>query len=189
MKTKTLERFGPLWTALGFALIAAMALSFSSCYKHYRITIGLSRTIADYYSIYPSIEVDIAAVPASLADEIKTAGVEGYFAPDSALRAQAVPHTLRFSEEITAPVTLTYRDMNWQSWVRKKPEKLVIIVNLPYSEDMKAADKRMLSLDIKERFIQWEDIYFEISPRQIGEVTVKPVDPRSPEARFIQTNK
>jgi hypothetical protein len=133
--------------------------------------------------------VDIAAVPASLADEIKTAGVEAYFAPDSALRAQVVPHTVRFSEEITAPVTLGYRDMDWKIWVRKKPEKLVIIVNLPYSEDMKAADKRMLTLDIKERFIQWEDVYFEISPKQIAEVTVKPADPREPEARFTQTNK
>jgi hypothetical protein len=170
-------------------LVAVVVLSLSSCYKHYRITIGLSRTIADYYSIYPSIEVDIAAVPASLADEIKTAGVEGYFAPDSVLRARTIPHTLRFSEEITAPVTLTYRDMNWQRWVRQKPEKLVIIVNLPYSEDMKAADKRILTLDIKERFIQWEDIYLEISPRQIDEVSIKPVDPRAPESPFIQTNK
>jgi hypothetical protein len=133
--------------------------------------------------------VDIAAVPAGLADEIKTAGVEGYFAPGSALRAGVVPHTVRFSEEITAPVVLSYRDMNWKSWVKKKPEKLVVIVNLPYSEDMKAADKRMLTLDIKERFIQWEDIYLEISPTQIAEVTVKPVDPRNPDSRFTQTNK
>jgi hypothetical protein len=133
--------------------------------------------------------VDIAAVPASLADEIKAAGVEAYFAPGGALRTEVIPHTLRFSEEITAPVTLNYRDMEWKKWVRKKPEKLLIIVNLPYSEEMKAADKRMLTLDIKERFIQWEDIYFEISPTQIAEVRVKPVDPREPEARFIQTNK
>jgi hypothetical protein len=153
------------------------------------MTIGLSRTIADYYGIYPSIEVDITAVPASLADEIKTAGVESYFAPGSALRREVNPHTLRFSEEITAPVTLGYRAMEWKAWVKKKPEKLLIIVNLPYSEDMKASDKRMLTLDIKERFTQWEDIYFEISPTQISEVTVKPVDPRVPESRFTQTNK
>jgi hypothetical protein len=175
--------------AVKFALIAAVTLFFSSCYKHYRITIGLSQTIADYYGIYPSIEVDIAAVPASIADEIKTAGVEAYFAPGSALRTGLSPHTIRFSEEITAPVTLNYRDMEWKTWIKKKPEKLLIIVNLPYSEEMKAADKRMLTLDIKERFIQWEDIYFEISSTQIGEVTVKPVDPREPESRFIQTNK
>jgi hypothetical protein len=189
IKMKTRGQPGSLKIVSRFVVIVAIVLSFSSCYRHYRVTIGLSRAIVEYYGIYPSIEVDITAVPASLADEIKTAGVESYFAPDSPLRAQAMPHTLRFSEEITAPVTLGYRDMGWKNWVKKNPEKLLIIVNLPYSEDMKAADKRMLTFDIKERFIHWNNVNIEIGAKQIAEVVDKPVDPRDPDSRYIQTNK
>ncbi|GHV42086.1 hypothetical protein AGMMS49546_19590 [Spirochaetia bacterium] len=169
--------------------MGAFLFSLSSCYKHYLITIGISRTLVDYYNIYPSIEVDITAVPASMADEIKTAGVESYFAPDSPLRAEAAPYTVRFSEEITAPVTLSYRQLGWQKWVKKKPDKLVLIVNLPYSADMKSADGRILAIDIKERVIQWEDIYFEIGPKQIAEVPQKPVDPRRAVSNLAPTNK
>ncbi|GHV91804.1 hypothetical protein AGMMS50268_23070 [Spirochaetia bacterium] len=179
----------PLKYLAQFLLLAGVLLGLDSCYKHYLITIGISKALADYYNIYPSIEVDITAVPSSMADEIKTAGVESYFAPDSRLRVEAAPYTVRFSEEITAPVTLTYRELGWRKWVKKKPDKLVLLVNLPYSAEMKSADGRILTIDIKERFIQWQDIYFEIGPKQIAEVPEKPVDPRRARSNIIPTNK
>lgn len=170
-------------------VLAVFLLGLSSCYKHYLITLGISKALSDYYNIYPSLEVDITAVPASVADEIKTAGVESYFAPDSRLRLEASPYTVRFSEEITAPVTLSYRELGWKKWVKKKPDKIVLIVNLPYSADMKASDGRILTIDIKERVIQWQDIYFEVGPKQISEVSVKPVDPRRANSNLVPINK
>jgi hypothetical protein len=175
--------------AMGLAMLAAMPLSLSSCYKHYLITLGISRTLLDHYGIFPSIEVDITALTSQAADEIKTAGVEGYFAPGSALRAGAAPYTLRFSEEITAPVTLNYRELGWKQWVKRKPEKLVLLVNLPYSADMKSGDGRILTIDIKERFPQWEDIYFQVEPQRIAELTEKPVNPRRAPPPAMPANK
>jgi hypothetical protein len=168
----------PLKYLLPLLILTCISLGLSSCYRHYRISLGISKALEDYYGIYPSLEIDITAVPASMADEIKTAGVESYFAPDSLLRQEAAPYTVRFSEEITAPVTLGYRELGWRQWVKRKPDKLVLIVNLPYSADMKDSDGRILIINIKERFIHWNNIDVEVGPKKITEVSHKLVDPR-----------
>ncbi|GHV82883.1 hypothetical protein AGMMS50212_02230 [Spirochaetia bacterium] len=178
-----------LKNAAWFVLLAVILVSLASCYKHYRITVGISRELLDYYGIYPSIEVDITAVTSGMADEIKTTGVESYFATGSALRKSAAPYTLRFSEEITAPITLNYRQLGWKKWVKRKPDKIVLLVNLPYSADMKSGDGRILTIDVKEQFTQWENIYFQVEPKRITEVSEKPTDPRRAPPPDIPANK
>ena len=87
------------------------------------VTAGLSPQLKEYYSIYPSVEVDIAAVTTDEADEIRAQSVENYFAVGNPVRKGLAPHTLSFSSEQTEPRTMKRNAAEWDVWREKKPEK------------------------------------------------------------------
>jgi hypothetical protein len=125
----------------GVVAALGIALALSGCVSTYNIGTGISKDLEDYYTIYPSIEVDVVAITQEEAEEIKKGGVEEYFAPHG-LRDRINPFTAFFSNEHTRPVTLSSGDAIWKDWRDKKPKTLLVIVSLPPKPDMAAPDPR-----------------------------------------------
>jgi hypothetical protein len=140
---------------------------------------GISSVLEDSYQMYPSVEVDIVAVNAAEADEIKSAGVDAYFSPDNPLRSRLDPFTIFFSGEHTEPVVLPYDGPPWFVWRGKKPETLAVIASLPDDPDASPSDPdpRMLFVPLKKHWFikKW---YFEVEPQSVVQIYKKPVDPR-----------
>jgi hypothetical protein len=122
-----------LFFRLPGALILLCALS--GCASQRRVVVGLSPDLEDYYAIYPSIEFDVVAVTGEEEAQIKSDGVDKYFAPGSPLRRRLDPFTVYFSQERTVPATLYFRSDYWDKWLKKKPVTLVLIANLPHSPE------------------------------------------------------
>ncbi|MDR2803845.1 MAG: hypothetical protein LBB22_06115 [Treponema sp.] len=187
-----------------FGVQILMLAVFGSCATSRIIVAGLSSDIQSRYDIYPSIEVDIAAVTDDEAGQVKTAGVDGYFSPDNPLRKRLEPFTSYFSEEFTAPRELrtwtvtgrnsrkkgrhgrlpspVYRiqmDSYWQEWQKKKPSQLLVIADLPHSTDMPKDDPRIILIDLKKTLFAPSYIYIEVDPDKIVRVYKRPEDPRA----------
>jgi hypothetical protein len=141
--------------------------------------VGLSPELENYYAIYPSIEFDAVAVTGDEADQIKSDGVDKYFAPGSALRKRLDPFTVYFSQERTQPETLPYRSAYWDRWLKKKPITLVLIADLPHSPDMPSEEPRVLYIDLKKNSFFPRPVYVEIEPQKITRVFDLPIDPRT----------
>jgi hypothetical protein len=164
--------------AVSFIII----LCFSSCVSQQKVMVGVSGQLAASYGAYPSIEVDIAAVTDGELAEIKDAGVENYFAPDSGIREKIGAQTLFFSEEQTKPLTLPSRAAIWKSWLQKDPSTLVIIAGLPYDPGMPdppAPDPRIMTVPLKKRLIFAPNVYVLAEPKKITRVKRPPVNPQT----------
>jgi hypothetical protein len=156
-----------------------MIWTFSGCASQRRVMVGLSPDIKSYYAMYPSLEFDAVAVTGEEADQIKSEGVDQYFAPASSLRKRLEPFTVFFSQEHTQPETLQYRSKYWDQWLKKKPKTLVLIVNLPHSPDMPQDDPRILYIDLKKEGPFAKPVYVEIEPQKIIRVFEIPKDPQT----------
>jgi hypothetical protein len=158
------------------------ALCFSACVSQQRVVVGVSGQLAVSYGAYPSIEVDIAAVTDGELTEIKNAGVENYFAPDSGIRERIDAQTLFFSEEQTKPLTLPTRTETWKNWLQKDPSTLVVIAGLPYDPSMPeppAPDPRIITIPIKKRFVFAPNVYVLAEPKKIVQVKKAPLNPQT----------
>jgi hypothetical protein len=149
------------------------------CASQRRVVVGLSPDLEEYYAIYPSIEFDAVAVTADEAAQIKSDGVDKYFAPGSLLRKRLDPFTVYFSQERTQPATLPFRSDYWDRWLKKKPVTLILIADLPHSPDMPEEDPRILSIDLKKNGIFARPVYVEIEPEKISRISELPKDPRT----------
>jgi hypothetical protein len=158
---------------------ALVFFAFSGCVTQRRVAVGLSAEMENYYAIYPSIEFDAAAVTEEEEKQIKSEGVDKYFAPGSPLRKRLDPFTVYFSQEQTLPAVLPYQSTHWEKWLAKKPVTLVLIANLPHSPDMPEDDPRVLYIDIKKRGLFAEPVYVEIEPQKIVRIFDLPRDPRT----------
>jgi hypothetical protein len=150
------------------------------------VAVGLSAEMERYYGIYPSIEFDIVAVTAGEAEEIKNGGVDKYFAPDSALRKRLDPLTVYFSQERTEPETLAFSSARWDRWLKKKPETLTLIADLPPSPGASGEDPRVIYIDLKKNGVFARPVYVEIEPEKISRVFEVPKDPRTGAALKIR---
>ncbi|MDR3116090.1 MAG: hypothetical protein LBU25_11300 [Treponema sp.] len=161
-------------------LILGMVLCLAGCASQRQVVVGLSPDLEDYYAMYPSIEFDAVAVTSEEANQIKSDGVDKYFAPASSLRKRIDPFTVYFSQEHTQPETLPYRSNYWDRWLKKKPVTLVLIADLPHSPDMPEEDPRVLYIDLKKRDgLFTKPVYVEIEPQKITRIFDKPTDPRT----------
>lgn len=158
-------------------LLAVVACA--GCYSRPTVTAGLSPQLKEYYSIYPSVEVDIAAVTTDEADEIRAQSVENYFAVGNPVRKGLAPHTLSFSSEQTEPRTMKRNAAEWDVWREKKPEKLAVVANLPRKTEktLSQKDSRILILDLKTAFLWPDSLYFEVKPGSVVQIYSKPQDP------------
>ncbi|MDR2096662.1 MAG: hypothetical protein LBP76_14260 [Treponema sp.] len=172
---KTAESAG-LWYGTGKVLFPVVAVFlFSGCVSRFNVITGMSELLDDR-GVYPSIEVDIAALTDKEVDEIKSLGVEGYFSPGNTIRRRIEPFTVFFSNEDTTPATLLFDDIPWKTWMRKKPKTLFIIASLPPAEE--EADERMLFLPMGRTVLGVRTKYIRIESNKIVEVYERPLDPR-----------
>lgn len=154
---------------------------FSACVSQQQVFVGISRDLSSNYALYPSIEVDIFAVSDEGLAEIRDAGVETYFAPNSGFREKTNPRILFFSEEQTKPQGIYSREEIWKSWLEKNPSTLVIIAGLPHDPEMPAApapDPRILTIPIKKQFVFAPKRYILVEPKKIVEVKKMPGNPK-----------
>jgi hypothetical protein len=165
----------------GVVLLIA-ALCSSACVSQQKVVVGISGQLAASYAVYPSIEVDIAAVTDGELAEIKDAGVENYFAPNSGIREKIGAQTMFFSEEQTKPLTLPSRAESWKIWLQKDPSTLVVIAGLPRDPEMPqppAPDPRIITIPLKKRFIFTPNVYILTEPKKIVRVKKAPVNPKT----------
>ncbi|MDR1252205.1 MAG: hypothetical protein LBK62_08560 [Treponema sp.] len=172
-------RLTPVW---GMVIFCAL----SGCASQRRVVVGLSADLEDYYTIYPSIEFDVAAVTADEADQVKKDGVDKYFAPASTLRKRLDPFTAYFSQEQTAPETLYFRSDYWDRWLKKKPVTLILIADLPHTPDMPDEDPRILSVDLKKNGVFTRPIYVEIEHDKVTRIFNLPKDPQTGKNAEVQ---
>jgi hypothetical protein len=165
----------------GVALLIA-GLCFSACVSQQKVVVGISGQLAASYAVYPSIEVDIAAVTDGDLAEIKNAGVENYFAPNSGIREKIGAQTMFFSEEQTKPLTLPSRAESWKIWLQKDPSTLVVIAGLPHDPEMPqppAPDPRTIIIPLKKRIIFAPNVYILTESKKIVQVKKAPMNPKA----------
>jgi hypothetical protein len=145
--------------------------------------VGISPDIQVKYGIYPSIELDVAAVTDDEAKQVKSDGTDGYFSQDNPIRKRLEPFTAYFDEETTAPRELHNWEEIWGKWQKKKPSQLLIIADLPHSPDMPKDDPRMIFINIKKTLFTPSSIFIEIEPAKIVRVYKRPTDPRGKDGK------
>ncbi len=162
-----------------FIALLTAAAACSGCYTRSTVVAGLSPRLKEYYSIYPSVELDIAAVTRSEAEDIRAQSAEDYFAADNPVRKGVAPYTLTFSSEKTEPQTMKRGVDAWDGWLEKKPEKLAVVANLPRGSEKIGGrkDPRVLILDLDSAFLWPDTLYFEIVPGGVAQIYKKPADP------------
>jgi len=161
------------------AFLTAFCVLSSGCATRMTVVAGLAENIKEYYSIYPSIEIDIAAVTAEEADELKKTKVDNYFSIGSSKRESLSPYTFMFSAEQTAPLTMKYNVPQWDKWLEKEPEKIAVIANMPRKADEgeKGKDPRVLILDMSSGFMHHKTLYVEAKPGSVVRIYKEPTDP------------
>jgi hypothetical protein len=163
-----------VWRCIGSGVFL---LLLSGCVSHFNVITGMSDLLEER-GVYPSIEVDIAAITDKEVDEVKSLGVDGYFSPKNTMRRRIEPFTIFFSNEDTLPVTLLFDDIPWKTWMRKKPKTLFIIASLPPEEEEGGAEGRMLFIPIKRTILGVQTKYIRIESNKVVEVYDRPLDPR-----------
>ena len=151
----------------GLALIAAGVIC-SGCVTQYKVTVEFSPLLRDHFTEYPTIEVDIAAVTDSEADEVKQAGVEKYFSPDSAFRSQLQSQTCFFSREDQAAFVLPSRAPVWRQWRLKNPANILVIASLPQDGAIPPqGDPRYLLVKMKRSYILSRTLTILVEPKKV----------------------
>jgi hypothetical protein len=140
----------------------------TSCVSQYKVVVDFSPILRDHFTEYPTIEVDIAAVTDSEADEVKQMGVEKYFAPDSGIRERLQSQTCFFYREEQNTYVLPSRAPVWQSWLLKEPANILVIASLPHDPSMTPqAEPRYLLVKMKKSFILARTINILVEPKKV----------------------
>ena len=163
----------------GLTFLTVFCVLLSGCATKMTVMAGLSENIKEYYSIYPSVEIDVAAVTEEEADELKKVNADSYFSVGNAMRESLTPYTFMFSAEQTAPQTMKYNVPQWDKWLEKEPEKIAVIANMPLkqNENVKGKDSRILILKMSSGFMHHKKLYVEAQPGSVVQIRKEPVDP------------
>jgi hypothetical protein len=143
-----------------------MLLCFSSCASyHYAVIVGVAPEIEERYGEYISVEVDVAVLDMDQELEIKQAGVDEYFNPQTPLRERAKPQRILFDRE----------DLDRQRVaVRTKAGKsLFVIADIPPVTGVNFEhDGRFLFLPLKKTVFA-QKVYIEVDSTKIAQVDKK----------------
>ena len=163
----------------GLTFLTVVCALLSGCATRMSVLAGLSDNIKEYYSIYPSVEIDIAAVTEEEADELKKANADTYFSVGNAMRESLSPYTFTFSAEQTVPQKMKYNVPQWDKWLEKEPKKVAVIANIPRKtdENAKGRDPRVLILDMSSGFMHHKELYVEAKPGSVVRIYKEPTDP------------
>jgi hypothetical protein len=144
----------------------------AGCVSQYKVVVDFSPALRDYFTEYPTIEVDIAAVSDSEAGEVKQAGTEKYFAPDTGLRERLRSQTCFFSREEAARYVLPSRAQIWQEWRLKNPANILVVASLPHDPSMTSeADPRQLVVKMKKSYVFARTLYVLVEPQKVIQIS------------------
>jgi hypothetical protein len=155
-------------------LLALVCAGFfcAGCVSQYKVVVDFSPDLRGHFTEYPTLEVDIAAVTDGEADEVKQAGVEKYFAPDSGLRERFQSQTCFFSREDAMRFVLPSRAPIWQDWRIKKPANILVIASLPHDSSMSPeADPRQLVVKMKSSYVFARTLYVLVEPKKVVQIS------------------
>jgi hypothetical protein len=155
-----------------FWILPLSVIFLTQCVSQYKVAVGFSPLLKDYYTEFPTIEVDIVAVTDGEADEIKQAGVEKYFAPGSGIRERLQSQTCYFYREEQKTFVLPSRAPIWLNWKLKKPSYVLIIASLPHDPSMTPqADPRYILVKMAKSYVVARTINILVEPKKILRVT------------------
>jgi outer membrane lipoprotein-sorting protein len=158
--------------SLRLLVFLCLGLAYSGCVSQYKVVVEFSPSLQGHFTDFPTIEVDIAAVTDSEADEVKQAGIEKYFAPDSGMRERLLSQTCFFSREDNSSFVLPSRAQVWQSWLLKEPTNILVIASLPHDPSISAgSDPRQLLVKMKKSYVFARTIYILVEPRKVIQST------------------
>jgi len=158
----------PCPPCLRVSLLILLFSLFCSCVSQYKVIVDFSPDIKDYFTEIPTIEVDIAAVTDSEVEEIKQAGVEKYFAPDSGMREKLQSQTCFFYREAQNTFVLPSRAPIWQSWLLKQPTNVLVIASLPHDPSMTPqADPRYVTIKMARSYVLARTINILVEPKKV----------------------
>jgi len=159
----------PSSASLRFCMILfTIAVLCTSCVSQYKVTVNFSPELKEYFTEFPTIEVDIAAITDSEANELKQAGVENYFAPGSGLRERFQSRTAFFYQEEQGGFVLASRDPVWQSWLLKEPTSILVIASLPPGPSTSPeADPRYMVVKMAKSYILARNLKILVEPERI----------------------
>jgi hypothetical protein len=155
----------------GFLRLPALlgiGLLCSGCVSQYKIVVDFAPSLQEFFTAYPTIEVDIAAVTDGEADEVRQAGVEAYFAPNSGIRDRLQSQTCFFSREESGSFVLPSRAPVWQDWLLKDPANILVIASLPYDPAITpGSDPRLLVIKMTESYVFARTLYVLVEPKKV----------------------
>jgi hypothetical protein len=159
-------------SAMRIPLVLSLGLLCSGCVSQYKVVVNFSPSLRGHFSEYPTLEVDIAAVTDGEAGEVKQAGVEKYFAPDSGMRERLQSQTCFFSREDNGSFVLPSRAPVWQQWQLKEPANLLVIASLPHDPSITSgADPRLLVVKTKKSYVFARTLYVLGEPKMITQIS------------------
>ena len=143
-------------------------LLFTGCVSQYKVVVDFSHDLQRHFGEFPTIEVDIAAVTDSEANEVRQMGVEQYFTPNSGIRERLQAQTVFFKLEERGSFVLPSRAPVWQTWQQKDPSEIMVIASLPHDPSMTPqADPRFLFVRMARSYVFARTINILVEPRSI----------------------
>ncbi|MDR3173949.1 MAG: hypothetical protein LBU19_06855, partial [Treponema sp.] len=162
-------------------------LLWAGCVSQYKVVVDFSPELRGYFTEYPTLEVDIAAVTDGEAGEVKQAGVEKYFAPDSGFRERLQSQTCFFSREDAARFVLPSRAQIWQDWRIKEPTNILVIASLPHDSSMSPeADPRQLVVKMKNSYVFARTLYVLVEPKKVIQISRSRAESQSEDAQSYE---
>jgi hypothetical protein len=154
-----------------FFFLLALAVLLTGCVSQYKVVVKFSPVLQNHFTEYPTIEVDIAAVTDIELGEVKQAGVEKYFAPNSALREQFQSQTCFFFRGEKSTFVLPSRAPIWKTWKLKDPTTMLVIASLPPNSSVTPqADPRYLTVKMAKSYIIARTLNVLVEPERITQV-------------------
>lgn len=164
----------------GLTFLTVSCALLTGCATKMTVMAGLSENIKEYYSIYPSVEIDIAAVTEDEAEDLKKLNADAYFAVGNPARESLTPYTFLFSAEQTAPQTMKYNVPQWDKWLEKDPKKIAVLANMPRKTEDNGKggkDPRIMILDMSSGFMHHKKLFVEAKPGSVVRLSNEPTDP------------
>ena len=153
-------------------LIALCSLLFANCVSQYKVVVNFSPALRDHFTQFPTIEVDIAALTDGEANELKQAGVEKYFAPDSGFRERFQSQTAFYYREEQHTYVLPSRAPVWQAWKLKDAANVLVIASLPPEASISpGADPRYLVVKMAKSFVLARTLNVMVEPRRVVQLS------------------
>lgn len=136
---------------LSLVLMATMGCSRTPQMGRYTYRVTLDSALRNSNTkMMPSIEVDFVGVNESESARWTGQNIDDYFTPGNSLRMNADRHTMPFTNDRSAPKTLSSGDANWNSWQGAGAKHMIILASIPLASSQFAVDPRRLVLPLDQ---------------------------------------